>query len=163
MIDCGETPAAKTRRLMDDVLRWHAHFGNHVTWEQVMSDNRCAHVVVVRGDCIRRLHAGKKWSYPQVGQYFQRDHTTIMHHIKQKVVACGPAFPCSQRSAEKALVDRIKDKHRRSRLMAQKWLNKEGVNHELVQAKTGEEASGYETINDRNASEKHQDASEGLL
>lgn len=74
----------RVRAHLLETLDWHyelvADDSPRITVEDVMGRSRKAHIVRARGDIIRRLRFDCKWSYPRIGAFMQRDHTTIMHH-----------------------------------------------------------------------------------
>ena len=81
-------PAQQTRDLIDEVLWWHNALGNPVTVKDIMGRNRSIYVMAARADCMRRLRDVRGWSYPRIGKYFGgMDHTTALHHCRQKIVA----------------------------------------------------------------------------
>lgn len=87
------TPRDKAFEVCCEVIWWHNQFGSHVTLDDVMGDRRFKAVVQVRGDCMRRLHGAFGWSLPQLGKFFKRDHTTILHHVQKTGVVDEPHHP----------------------------------------------------------------------
>lgn len=49
------------------------------TFEELLSDNRHAHIVAVRQYAMWRARKETARSWWEIGRYFHRDHTTIMH------------------------------------------------------------------------------------
>ena len=39
-------------------------------------------LVAARKDCYRYLRDQREWSLPQIGKYFNRDHSTIIHSLR---------------------------------------------------------------------------------
>jgi chromosomal replication initiation ATPase DnaA len=77
------TPAEFTRALIDEIIWWHNQTGNPVTYEQIMSPARDRYISRARHDCMRRIRRVRAWSFPRIGRYFGRDHTTVLHAMNR--------------------------------------------------------------------------------
>ena len=65
------------RDVIEPILRKHG-----VTWAQFMGKSRVKRINVCRWQAYAELHAkGKK--YLHIGQFVGRDHTTIIHAVRQ--------------------------------------------------------------------------------
>ena len=49
----------------------------------VFSNSRITEVIAIRKECIKILFFIYKLSYSHTGRIMKKDHTTIMHHIKE--------------------------------------------------------------------------------
>ena len=67
------TPGERTEREVEKIIR-----DNGLVWRDVFSDDRRRKVVRVRAFIVRMLRA-RGWSYPVIGRYLGRDHSSIMH------------------------------------------------------------------------------------
>lgn len=79
----GDTPSRyqTPRERLRDLITWTAA-ANGSTYELVMSAGRSRPVVVARRACIVAVHRARPdLSYPALGRVFDRDHTTVMHHL----------------------------------------------------------------------------------
>ena len=52
-----------------------------VTWLEVVGPSRVAKMVAARREVCRLLH-GRGWSYGKIGDFVNRDHTSVMHAVK---------------------------------------------------------------------------------
>ena len=52
------------------------------TLSEVFSDSRLAHIVRARAAAMLVLRDRLKWSYTAIGNFFGRDHATVMYHVK---------------------------------------------------------------------------------
>jgi chromosomal replication initiator protein len=50
---------------------------------EIVSDNRSFPVAHARQEAMRRAYATGKFSLPQIGKFFGRDHTTVLHGIRR--------------------------------------------------------------------------------
>lgn len=53
-----------------------------ITPTEMLSRNRSAKLVAARTDYMRALRA-YGFSYPQIGRWTQRDHSTVIHHVQR--------------------------------------------------------------------------------
>ena len=56
----------------------------YTSYAEALSRARCRRVVAARRACIVAVH--HRWpdySYPQLGRIFRRDHSTVMHCLRQ--------------------------------------------------------------------------------
>lgn len=49
--------------------------------EDVMGRSRSRSVVAARQDAMHAAYATGKYSFPAIGDFFERDHTTVMHAV----------------------------------------------------------------------------------
>jgi len=69
-------------RVINRVLAMMAE-KHKVTVKEILSKVRTRAVTWARQDAMRELYTSMKISYPQIGRYFGRDHTTVLHSIKR--------------------------------------------------------------------------------
>lgn len=51
---------------------------------EIFGDRRCKHIIDARHEAIARVSEEKsEWSLTQIGRFFNRDHTTIIHAIRK--------------------------------------------------------------------------------
>ena len=55
-----------------------------VSFEDVMSKRRTKVVVMARTNAISRIRKETTLSLTEIGYYFRRDHTTVMHALAKK-------------------------------------------------------------------------------
>lgn len=48
------------------------------------ANGRSKLLVAARKDCYRYLRDQRGWSLPQIGKYFNRDHSTIIHSLRSE-------------------------------------------------------------------------------
>ena len=53
-----------------------------VTPDEIISQDRRTYIVRARRAAMRRVRLELKLSYPVIGSYFNRDHTTVIHACK---------------------------------------------------------------------------------
>jgi chromosomal replication initiation ATPase DnaA len=49
---------------------------------EIMGPSRLAKVAAARLDAYARIYATGRFSYPQIGRFFNRDHSTVVHGVK---------------------------------------------------------------------------------
>lgn len=66
---------------------------NGCTIEDILGPSRCKNFVKARWEAIWRLHQRKTMSMAQIGQYLNKDHSTVINAIRQyeKSLAQGEA------------------------------------------------------------------------
>lgn len=64
---------------------------NGYSFEELISDNRHGHITAVRQYAMWRARKETERSYCEIGRFFQRDHTTIMHGV-YKVENIAPEY-----------------------------------------------------------------------
>ena len=70
-------PLGRSRGLLEPVLQRHG-----ITWKQVAGKVRVTAIVAARHECMWVLrHAGM--SFPKIGRFMNRDHTTVLHGVRQ--------------------------------------------------------------------------------
>lgn len=79
----------------------------------VMGDNRKRSYVIARNLSYRLLRRHLSWSYAELGEFFNKDHSSVMHGVKSinNDIASDPVFRERARVIEDA-VDKIMDKHK---------------------------------------------------
>jgi chromosomal replication initiator protein len=53
-----------------------------VTRQDIMSHRRQAPIVKARQEAMYLIKNNTAWSYPQIGRYFGKDHTTVLHAVQ---------------------------------------------------------------------------------
>lgn len=134
-----KAPGDKTRDLVMEIIWWHNAIGGYnITFDDLKSHNRVVPIMNCRADCWRRLREVRGWSYPRLGRYFGSfDHSTVMHHCRQTVVANKPiknkkrlTLAELQRQRELNRWQRILAKTKRVRGMAGATTNSGELHHE---------------------------------
>lgn len=70
-------PGAATADLvMTEVAR-----GFHVTVDDMVGDSRQRVIVTARACAMAVIREATDLSFPDIGRLFERDHTTVMHHV----------------------------------------------------------------------------------
>lgn len=88
----GNVPATTPRTLNLAIVEEIAN-RHEVKVADILSPKRCKKIVAARDEAIRALGiANPRWSYPDLGRFFGRDHTTIMHSL-QKTGGLLPRLP----------------------------------------------------------------------
>lgn len=62
-----------------------------VTIEDIISRNRHKNIAAARHEIMYWIRAKLKWSYPEIGKLFQRDHTTVLSACR-KIHLENPTF-----------------------------------------------------------------------
>lgn len=62
--------------IVDEVAR-----GFKVTRDEIMGDSRERHVCVARSCAMAVVREHTNWSWPVIGRYFGRHHTTVMAQV----------------------------------------------------------------------------------
>lgn len=60
--------------------------GFRVTYDEIMGRRRERSIVIARACAMAVVRRATTMSYPEIGDLFDRDHTTVMHHV-QKVMS----------------------------------------------------------------------------
>lgn len=68
----------KARAIVLDVCEKH-----HVPVEAVMGKGRKYNLTAARQEAMARIRCELNWSLCKIGQYFKRDHTTVLHGIQK--------------------------------------------------------------------------------
>lgn len=76
----------RIRQIVADVLVSYREDGVVLTEQDIVGDARLRYIAIVRWEIwwkIRHLRTrwGEPFSYPQIGVWFNRDHTTIRHGV----------------------------------------------------------------------------------
>jgi len=53
-----------------------------VSVDEILSEQRPMRLVLARRATCYAMYMAKRWSMPQIGKVLGKDHTTILHHIK---------------------------------------------------------------------------------
>ncbi len=72
------TPA-RARKIVAEVAEKHG-----LTVDQLISYARSKHLVLARQELYWRLHAETTWSIKRIGDFLERDHTTVLHGIRRQ-------------------------------------------------------------------------------
>lgn len=54
-----------------------------VDFDEVCSERRHKHLVLIRHEIFYRLKVDLQMSYPAIGEKFNKDHTTILHGVRK--------------------------------------------------------------------------------
>ncbi len=54
-----------------------------VTVAEMMGPRRIRRIAHARQEAMATIYAETKFSYPQVGEFFGRDHTTVIHAVRR--------------------------------------------------------------------------------
>lgn len=65
------------REIAEDVARAH-----RLTIEQITSTDRRQRIAHPRQEAMAVMHATGRYSTTQIGRFFKRDHTTVVHALK---------------------------------------------------------------------------------
>jgi hypothetical protein len=77
-----ETPRQRTLAECRAIIAFHRHsHGGAVTFAEVLGTSRARPVVVARAEIAKWLRNTKHWSYPVIGRFLRRDHTTVMNLV----------------------------------------------------------------------------------
>lgn len=49
----------------------------------IMARDRTTEVAMARQDAYHRIQATGRFSYPAIGRFFGRDHTTVLHGVRR--------------------------------------------------------------------------------
>lgn len=63
--------------IVDEVAR-----GFNLDPEDILGDSRKHHVVKARKTAMAAMRQLTDMSYPAIGDFFGKDHTTVMHHVE---------------------------------------------------------------------------------
>lgn len=73
--------ARRVRKPAAEIIREVAA-AHHVRVDNITGPSRDRSVVRARCEAMRKVAAEWDWlSYPAIGRLFNRDHTTVMHHV----------------------------------------------------------------------------------
>ncbi len=56
-----------------------------ISFKNIMGRNRSKTVARSRQNAMKRIYKELSVSYPEVGYFFRRHHTTVMHGVKKEV------------------------------------------------------------------------------
>lgn len=86
------------------------HYG--YTLEKVKEKGRKQEVVTARMVCICALYFEHKWTLKKVGEYFNRDHTTMVHSIQRirNLIDTEPDFKEEIKSLSPKTIENIHKK-----------------------------------------------------
>lgn len=70
-------PKRKADNIVADVGRKHG-----VAVAEIMGKKRCTRIVHARQEAMTTICEKLPWSVAEVGRYFHKDHTTVLHAIK---------------------------------------------------------------------------------
>lgn len=74
----GHDTIAPKRLTMADIIQRVAE-KHRVTVAQILSDSRCQRITQPRQEAMWHCVNEDRWSLPQIGRAFGRDHTTVLH------------------------------------------------------------------------------------
>lgn len=67
-------------RAMDEIGLIALRHG--ITRDDILSRKKSRHIVEARNHCFWHFRQSGK-SYPQIGRFFNRDHTTVLHGVRK--------------------------------------------------------------------------------
>lgn len=72
-------PPASPREIISRVAAWHG-----LTYPDIVGRSRCRKIILARQDAMAATRfAFPKLSLPGLAKHFKRDHTTVLHHLRQ--------------------------------------------------------------------------------
>jgi len=75
----GLKAKAKARRIVAEVAERHGF-----TADDIFGEGRKSALVAARWDAMTLVHrANPSWSLPQIGIFFNRDHTSVLHALRR--------------------------------------------------------------------------------
>lgn len=83
IIEQARMPEACSARLTIERIVSEVSASTGVPVRDITSDRRNLHIVAARHEVFWRLHAETDWSVAEIGRRLGRDHTTILHGIRQ--------------------------------------------------------------------------------
>jgi len=70
-------PIGRIRDLVEPVLQRH-----QLTWKDISGRSRRRPIVMARQECMWVMRSAGM-SYPLIGRFLRRDHTTVLHGVRQ--------------------------------------------------------------------------------
>lgn len=64
-----------------------------VDFEDVCSEKRHKHLVLIRQEIFYRIRTDLGMSYPEIGKRFNKDHSTIIHGVRKHAARLRLEFP----------------------------------------------------------------------
>ena len=64
-------------------IKTHILATHPVTWEQIMSRRKPKPIADARAEAMAMIRDRLRWSYPMIGRYFGKDHSTVMYAVEQ--------------------------------------------------------------------------------
>ena len=65
----------------------------NVDFDEVFSDRRHKHLVLIRHEIFYRLKVDLQMSYPQIAEKFNKDHTTVLHGVRKHAARLSLEMP----------------------------------------------------------------------
>lgn len=65
----------------------------NVDFDEVCSERRHKHLVLIRHEIFYRLKVDLQMSYPQIAEKFNKDHTTILHGVRKHAARLSLEMP----------------------------------------------------------------------
>ena len=102
MVTIDETTMANRTVHADRIVSMAAEcYG--VTDHAVRSQRRTADVVAARHLAIYLIRQRIAWSFPEIGEYIGRDHSSVMHAHRKIADLCDPTHPAYDRAVDEVL------------------------------------------------------------
>lgn len=60
-----------------------------ITTDQLMGRSSARLIAHARQDAMRRIREALGYSYPRIGRFFGRDHTTVVHGVRASAARAG--------------------------------------------------------------------------
>jgi chromosomal replication initiator protein len=66
-----------------DIIVFEVAWKHGVPVAVIKSPDAHRKVCHARWEAMARIRDERRWSYPKIGQYFGRDHTSVMHGVRK--------------------------------------------------------------------------------
>lgn len=145
----NQTPRAITLEMVRKIAADHG-----VAEREIYSASRRREVTIARCVAIQTIRlTHPQWSYPAIGRFFNRDHTTILHHSQKKCI-------CHNLSA--ILIEAVKNRRTLNYELELRGMSLWRSRDETVkpQQSRTEESQGQKTGNDAAGTQEHPTAGE---
>lgn len=78
----GPVPNPGDSRNMREIVRDLAD-SSGVSVAEIMGDSRTRRIAHVRQEAMAQMRATGRYSFPQIGRFFNRDHATVIHACRR--------------------------------------------------------------------------------
>lgn len=77
LIEPPPPPVGRMREIATEVAARHS-----LTLGDLSGRSTCRHIAVARQEAMWEVWTATNFSFPRIGAFFNRDHTTVLHNVR---------------------------------------------------------------------------------